>query len=199
MDAILTWVIGAVALVVVFVIAREWISIYNKTQYWRNKAERMFAGIDIIMQQRLDLLPALAQAIKKYDIHEYKALKDTIEARGRWSKDAPLNEKVQAAQNIENSFLKIQSVFERYPDLKASGLHEKIMGRGNISKVESRLAKYRLNYNKIVEEHNRRISQFPRNIVAMVHGFKKLDYLTLGNQINQGAQESYKPKELFSD
>jgi LemA protein len=151
------------------------------------------------MQQRLDMLPALAQAIKKYDIHEYKALKDTIEARSRWSRDAPLNERVQAAQDVENSFLKIQAVFERYPKLQAEKLHEKIMGRGNISHMEHKLAKYRLGYNEVVEQYNRRVSIFPRNIVAKVHGFKKLEYLSLGNKQNQGEQEAYKSKELFND
>ena len=38
------------------------------------------------MQQRIDMISSLAQSIKKYDIHEYKAIKDTIEARSRWSK-----------------------------------------------------------------------------------------------------------------
>jgi LemA protein len=198
MDIILYAIVAVVALVFV-VIARSWITIYNKFQYWKNKAEKRFAGIDVIMQQRLDMLPALAQAIKKYDIHEYKALKDTIEARSRWSKDAPLNERVQAAQDVENSFLKIQAVFERYPKLQAERLHEKIMGRGNISHMEHKLAKYRLGYNEVVEQYNRRVSIFPRNIVAKVHGFKKLEYLSLGNKQNQDEQETYKSKELFND
>ena len=197
--AIILYAIIAVAALALVVIARSWIIIYNKFQYWKNKAEKRFAGIDVIMQQRLDMLPALAQAIKKYDIHEYKALKDTIEARSRWSRDAPLNERVQAAQDVENSFLKIQAVFERYPKLQAEKLHEKIMGRGNISHMEHKLAKYRLGYNEVVEQYNRRVSIFPRNIVAKVHGFKKLEYLSLGNKQNQGEQEAYKSKELFND
>lgn len=199
MVAIIVYAIVAVVAVVILVIARSWIIIYNKFQYWKNKAEKRFAGIDVIMQQRLDMLPALAQAIKKYDIHEYKALKDTIEARSRWSKDAPLNERVQAAQDVENSFLKIQAVFERYPKLQAERLHEKIMGRGNISHMEHKLANYRLGYNEVVEQYNRRVSIFPRNIVAKAHGFKKLEYLSLGNKQNKGEQETYNSKTLFND
>ena len=199
MVAIIVYAIVAVVAVMLLVIARSWIIIYNKFQYWKNKAEKRFAGIDVIMQQKLDMLPALAQAIKKYDIHEYKALKDTIEARSRWTKDAPLNERVQAAQEVENNFLKVQAVFERYPKLQAERFHEKIMGRGNISHMEHKLAKYRLGYNQVVEQYNRRVSIFPRNIVAKVHGFKKLEYLSLGNKQNQDEQETYNSKELFND
>jgi len=65
------------------------------------RADRKFADIDVVMQQRIDMLPALAQVVKKYDIHEYKALKDVIEARSCWTKDASLNEKVKALGPIE--------------------------------------------------------------------------------------------------
>lgn len=89
------WAVIAIA---VYLLTKGWIVIYNKFVYWRTRAERKFADIDVIMQQRIDLLPALAQVVKKYDIHEYKAIKDTIEARSRWSKDAPLNDKVRTAE-----------------------------------------------------------------------------------------------------
>ena len=55
--------------------------VYNKFIYWRTRAERKFADIDVIMQQRIDMLIALAQVVKKYDIHEYKTFKDVIEAK----------------------------------------------------------------------------------------------------------------------
>lgn len=188
--------VGAVAL---FFLSKGWITIYNKFVYWRTRAERKFADIDVVMQQRLDMISALTQVVKKYDIHEYKALKDVIEARGRWTKDAPLNEKVGAAQEIENNFIKVQAVYERYPKLKAIALHEKILGHGNISRMESKLRDFRLGYNRIAQEYNERVQRFPRNIIAWIHGFKILEYLTMGNQINQGPQEIYKPKEIFND
>lgn len=185
--------------IILFLLTKGWIVIYNKFVYWRTRAERKFADIDVVMQQRIDMLPALAQVVKKYDIHEYKALKDIIEARSRWTKDASLNEKVKAVQEIDNSFLRIQAIFERYPKLKADALHQSILGHGNISRIESKLREFRLGYNRVAQQYNERVQRFPRNIVAWTHGFKKLDYLTMGNQINQGLQEAYKPKELFND
>ncbi len=193
--------IGALILAVIILIllTKGWISIYNKFVYWRTKAERRFADIDVIMQQRIDMLSALAQVAKKYSIHEWKTLKDTIEARSRWTKDTPLNERVQSAQDIENNFIKIQAVFERYPQLKADKLYKKIMGSGNITRIERRLREFRLGYNKVAQEYNERVQRFPRNIIATVHGFGMMNYLTLGNQINQGPQDAFKPRELFKD
>jgi LemA protein len=171
------------------ILIKGWIVIYNKFQYWINKAKRTFADIDIIMQERIDKLHALAQMVKKYDIHEYKSIKDTIEARSGWSKDLPLNEKVKMASKVENNFFKLQAVFEKYPKLKADALHHRLITKG--SDVERRIRKTRLYYNRVVQNYNMRLHQFPRNIVGLVHGFKDFDYL------NFEGQELYKPKEIF--
>lgn len=191
-----TGIVGAGAL---FLLTKGWITIYNKFVYWKNKLDEKFAGIDVIMQRRIDMLPALAQVAKKYSIHEYKTIKDTIEARSRWSKDKSLNDKVKATDEIENNFIKIQAVFERYPKVKADSLYQQIMGSGNITRIERKLQEFRLTYNKVVRDYNERVQRFPRNIVAKIHGFIIASYLSLGNQINQGPQENYKPKELFED
>lgn len=185
-------VVGAGTL---FLLTKGWITIYNKFVYWKTRAERAFADIDVIMQRRIDMLPALAQVAKKYSIHEYKTIKDTIEARSGKSKNAPLNDKVE----MENNFIKLQAVFERYPKVKADKLYQQIMGSGNISRIEHKLEEFRRHYNKIAQDYNERVRRFPRNIIAKVHGFKLMNYLTLGNQINQGPQEAYKSKELFED
>jgi len=196
----LIWIgAGILGAIILFALTKGWIVIYNKFVYWRTRTDRKFADIDVVMQQRIDMLPALAQVVKKYDIHEYKALKEVIEARSRWTKDASINEKVQAVQDVDNSFLKIQAVFEKYPQLKAEALHKSILGKGSISKMESKLSKFRLEYNRVAQKYNRRVQIFPRNIVALAHGFEKLPYLTLGNKINQESSEEYKAKEIFED
>lgn len=200
METTIIW-IGAGTLVALGVIGltNGWITIYNKFVYWKTRAERAFADIDVIMQRRIDMLPALTQVAKKYSIHEYKTIKDTIEARSRWSKDASVNEKVNAVNDIEHNFMKIQAVFEKYPEVRADKLYQQLMGSGNITHMERKLQNFRLHYNKIAQDYNERVRKFPRNIVAKVHGFKIISYLTLGNQINLGPQETYKPKKLFED
>lgn len=198
--SIFIWIGAGILLVIgLFGLTKSWIAIYNKFIYWKTRTDRKFADIDVVMQQRIDLLPTLAQVVKKYDIHEYKALKDVIEARSRWTKDASINDKIQTIQEVDNSFLKIQAVFEKYPQLKAEVLHKSILGKGSISKMESKLSKFRLSYNRVAQKYNQRVQTFPRNIVALVHRFRKISYLTLGNEINKESSEAYKGKEIFED
>jgi LemA protein len=190
--ATIIWlIVGLVIIIVLGVSVRGWISIYNKFQYWITRAQRKFADVDVVMQERLDNIHALAQIAKKYDIHEYKALKDVIEARSRWTKDTELNEKVKLASEVENNYLKLQAIFEKYPNLKADKMHISLMGRD--SRVERRLRKTRLEYNRVAQQYNERTRKFPRNIVARVHNFKELDYLAFEGQ------EAYESKAIFED
>jgi LemA protein len=191
MATIIWLVVGLVIIIVLGVSVRGWISIYNKFQYWITRAQRKFADVDVVMQERLDNIHALAQIAKKYDIHEYKALKDVIEARSRWTRDAELNEKVKLASEVENNYLKLQAIFEKYPNLKADKMHISLMERDY--RVERRLRKTRLEYNRVAQQYNERTRKFPRNIVARVHNFKELDYLAFEGQ------EAYEPKEIFED
>ena len=190
-SAIIWIAVGTIIAIAVSISIRAWISIYNKFQYWLTRAQRKFADIDVIMQERVDNIHALAQIAKKYDIHEYKVLKDVIEARSRWTKDTGLNEKVKLASEIENNYLKLQAVFEKYPELKADKMHLTVMERD--SRVEKRLRKTRLEYNRVAQHYNERTRRFPRNVVARIHNFKELDYLTFEGQ------EAYEPKEIFED
>ncbi|QBX63343.1 LemA family protein [Dehalococcoides mccartyi] len=190
--ATIIWlIIGVIIIIMLGLAARGWVRVYNKFQYWITRAQRKFADIDVVMQQRLDNIHALAQIVKKYDIHEYKTLKDVIEARSRWSKDADLNEKVKMASEVENNYLKLQAIFEKYPNLKADKMHVSLLEKD--SNIERNLRKTRLEYNRVAQQYNERTRKFPRNIVARVHSFKELDYLTFEGQ------ETFAPKEIFDD
>jgi LemA protein len=184
-------VVGAIVIILLGLSVKSWISIYNKFQYWITRAQRKFADVDVVMQERLDNIHALAQIAKKYDIHEYKALKDVVEARSRWTKDTDLNEKVKLASEVENNYFKLQAVFERYPNLKADQMHISLMKRD--SGIERRLRTTRLEYNRVAQQYNERTRRFPRNVIARVYNFKELDYL------NFEGQETFAPREIFND
>ena len=185
------YIVLIIIVVVILYIIKLWVTTYNKFHYWYERAKETFSDIEVVMQERIDKIHALAQIVKKYDIHEYKTLKDVIEARTGWSKDLPLNERVKAASEVENNFFKLQAVFEKYPNLKADALHQRLLSKG--SHVESRLRRARTKYNNVVRKYNYRTKKFPRSIVARTHGFEPLEYLVFEES------ESYKPKEIFED
>ncbi|MDV2989154.1 MAG: LemA family protein [Dehalogenimonas sp.] len=189
--------VAVLALILAGILVRQWVSVYNKFQYWINRAKRKFADVDIIMQERLDKIQALSQIVKKYDIHEWKVLKDTIEARSQWTKDTPLNEMVKNTSEIENNYLKIQAVFEKYPQIKADRLHASLMASD--AGVERRLRKTRLEYNRVAQQYNERVARFPRNLVAKFHKFYPFEYLVFQVQEREEPQQAFDPKGIFAD
>jgi len=62
--AIIALIITGIILILLILIVRYWITVYNKFQYWINRAERKFADIDVILQERIDKIQALAQIVK---------------------------------------------------------------------------------------------------------------------------------------
>jgi len=200
MDAWITYtIIGAIALAIILLI-RGWIKIYNKFHWWYNRALERFDNIETIMQKRLDAFGTFAQITKKYDIHENKTFKEVVEARSRWSKELELNEKVKLTSQLENNFIKLHAVAESYPELKAILLHHDFMSKVSDKAIEDQLSRRREAYNEVVKDYNYRLAKFPRNIVAMIHGFKPLEHLRLGHKvINNEPKESYNPKKVFDD
>lgn len=188
---LIPYIILVVVIVAIIILIKSWINVYNKFQYWRERAKKTFSDIEVIMQERIDKIHAMAQIVKKYDIHEYKSLKDVIEARTGWSKDLPLNERVKKASEIENNFIKLQAVFEKYPNLKADSLHHKLLSKN--SHIETKLRHARKKYNHVARKYNYRTKKFPRSIVAKFHGYTPLEYLSFRER------EDYKPKDIFED
>ena len=191
LEQIWPYIILVIIVAVILYIIKMWITTYNKFHYWNERAKEVFSDIDVVMQERIDKIHALAQIVKKYDIHEYKTLTDVIEARGGWNKDLSLNEKVKMASEVENNFFKLQAVFEQYPNLKADALHHRLLSKDD--RVESRLRKTRIVYNNVVRKYNYRLRIFPRSIIARHYGFEPLEYLTF----EDGAE--FKPKEIFDE
>jgi len=191
LDEIWLYVVSIIIVVVILYIVWMWIKTYNKFHYWYERAKEVFSDIDVVMQERMDKIHALAQIVKKYDIHEYKTLTDVIEARSGWNKDLPLNEKVKIASEVENNFFKLQAVFEQYPNLKADALHHRLLSKDD--RVESRLRNTRMKYNNVVRKYNYRLKIFPRSIIARHYGFEPLEYLSFEER------ETYKPKEILND
>jgi LemA protein len=191
------WIIAAVIGVAIVVgVVRWWIVIFNKFIYWKTRAERKFADVDVIMEQLVNMTNDLKDTVKKYDIHEYKTIQNTIEARSKWKKDADINEKIKAAQEVENNFVKIQAVFEKYPKLKADALH--IYAARSSKQVYYNLQHVKRGYNRIAQEYNQRVKQFPRSIVARYSGFAPIDYYET-EQTKFKAVKEFGPKTGYDE
>ncbi|VVB81627.1 LemA family protein [uncultured archaeon] len=173
MNTIIWVAIIAMALVLVFWRIIKW---YNELTYWQTVVDEMWGRIEIVLRKKYDLIPAIVEAVKGYATHEKGAFVEVAEARSQWSKANTTTEKVKAANRIEENFIKLQTVVERYPKLRADRQFSQLMKR--LTYTEADLRQQRMSYNNVVKRYNVRTKLFPIGVVAKIFGFTEKPFFT---------------------
>ena len=172
-------VIGAVALVLIILFA-IYISLKNGLVRVVNQTEESWAGIDVYLKKRYDLVPNLVETVKGYAKHESETLNRVINARNT-AMQADGAEKI-AAEKAFGAELRtmMNMVVERYPDLKAN--QNFLQLSGTLQAIETDLAQARKYYNGNCRNYNNKIQLFPSSIVARRMGLEKKQYFELDSE-----------------
>lgn len=161
--------------IIVIVVALLFVvGIYNGLVTRRNQVENAFAGIDVQLKKRYDLIPNLVEAVKGYMQHEKDVLARVIELRNKSYStltDEEKNDLDNGMQTIANS---LRVAVEKYPDLKAS--ENVMMLQRSLNETEEQLAAARRSYNAAVLEYNNSLQTFPSNIFANMFGFTRRNF-----------------------
>ena len=138
--------------------------------------------IEVQLNSRFDAVVALAKTAAKYAKHESETIIQTAQARGGNS-GAPAT--TAEAINQQSSLLgqlmgRLNVVFERYPELKASDLYENAQ-KGQ-REYEEHVRMSRMVYNDTATKMNRMVRQWPSSIVASLLHFDIKDYLKIDDE-----------------
>ena len=166
-------VIG-VAVAVVVIIAL----IYNSFVGKRNAVKFAFAGIDVQLKKRFDLIPNLVSAVKAYMQHERETLERITALRARAvAQDTPSSEQIRICDQLTPVLHGILAQVENYPQLRASEQFQLL--QRNLSEVEEQLSAARRAYNAAVTEYNTATQVFPGNLFASLFGFRPMDLFSI--------------------
>ena len=153
------------------------ISIYNSLVQVRNNVEKAWKNIDVLLQQRHDELPKLVDSCKGYMQHEKSLLESIVKLRTGYGEVAGIDEKISIENKLNHMMAKLQIVWEKYPDLKASQSFLQLQAR--VSKLEGSIADRREFFNDSVNIYNIQIERFPEVLLAKKLNYKKHEYLTV--------------------
>lgn len=131
------------------------------------------ADITIVEKKRNELLPTLADCVKQYDKHEYETLMSIIEARN--SKGKATDETINEVNEI------INVVAEAYPELKSNEQYKTLME--SIELNENNIARYRENYNNLVEKYKSYVRKFPNSMLLSITGYDVIKFETLSYEV----------------
>ncbi|MFH1858106.1 MAG: LemA family protein [Candidatus Omnitrophota bacterium] len=150
---------------------------FNSLVSLRNEAKNAWAGIDVQLKRRYDLIPNLVEAAKGYLTHEKTVLENVIKARQQAIDVSGVKEQSQAENFLTQSLRSLFAVVENYPNLKAN---QNILAlQEELASTENKISFSRNNYNDWAMKLNKAIEQFPTNLVADAFGFKKEEFFEI--------------------
>ena len=155
--------------------------VYNALVRLRNFYENAWAQIDVQLERRYDLIPALVETVKGIMKHERETLDAVIQAR-----NSAVAAKAQTSANIgdpdsmgaliaaeaglQGALGNLFALSESYPDLKAN--QNMLQLQEELTSTENKIAFARQAFNDSVTTYNNKRETFPSNIIAGVFGFK---------------------------
>ena len=166
---------AAFAVAVVLVVAGFIVlTSYNAVVALRQRIDKAWSNIDVVLKQRHDQLPNLVAAVRGLMAYERDVLTRVTEARAAYSPTAPIHDQAATSDATSAAVRSLFAVVERYPDVKAGANVQDL--QDEIERLEGMIAARRELYNDQVYRYNTRISQFPGLLLAPVFGWRAREF-----------------------
>ena len=180
-----------VLLILVILIAIFYISAYNGMQKAKINTEEAWSQITVQLKRRNDLIPNLVETVKGYAKHEKETLSAVVALRNQLVQ-VPADDHEQAMQlsnQLTDSLKSIFALAESYPDLKANQNFGQL--QEELTNTENKIAYSRQLYKSCAASYNKLLVTFPSNIVANIHHFSKVDYLSIPEEETKAPKVSF--------
>ncbi|MEX1177143.1 MAG: LemA family protein [Nitriliruptor sp.] len=142
---------------------------YNRFVAQLTSLEASWAGIDVELQRRHDLVPRLVETAAGYAGHERRTFEAVTAARARAVAARDVDQQARAEDQLTEGLTGLLALGEAYPDLRADGVFRDLQRQ--LIETEDRIAASRRLYNLEVAAYERRRGSVPSNIVAGAFSF----------------------------
>jgi LemA protein len=167
-------VVLVVLVLLAVVVAVVGVVMFNRLVRYRNLVADGWAGIDVQLTRRAEVVPNLVEVVKGYRVHESDALERVTAARAQATQASGPAEAGKAEQKLERSVGSLIAVAEGYPDLKANQNFLDL--QRELSTLEEDVAFARQYYNAVVRKYNTLQQTFPVVLIAGPMGFRTAEY-----------------------
>ncbi len=167
-------VVALIVVALIVVAAMAAVVAFNRLVRARNLVADGWAGVDVQLTRRAELVPNLVEVVKGYQLHEQQTLQQVTEARSRVTQATGPADAGRADEQLQRSVGSLLAVAEKYPDLKANANFLDLQHQ--LATLEEDLAFARDYYNAVVRKYNTRQQTFPLVLVAAPLGFRAAEY-----------------------
>ena len=178
----LLWIIVIILVLIIAI----YIALYNGLQKARVHADEAWSQIDVQLKRRNDLIPNLVETVKGYAKHESETLEKVVSLRNNLVNipDSDHVKKMEVSNQLTDSLKTIFALSENYPDLKEN--QNLLALQEELTNTENKIAYSRQLFNSTAAMFDEKLLTFPSNLVAKIHGFKKIDYLQTPTEEKSG-------------
>ena len=169
-DVAAIFAVGLVIVIVGYVVLAS----YNAVVALRQRIDKAWSNIGVVLRQRHDQLPNLVSAVRGLMTYERDVLTRVTEARAAYAPDAPIPDQAQTSEATTAAVRSLFAVVERYPDIKSAANVADL--QDEIERLEAMIADRRELYNDQVYRYNTRIGQIPGAILAPLFGWRPREF-----------------------
>ena len=144
---------------------------YNAVMALRQRIDKAWANIDVVLKQRHDQLPALVSAVRGLLAFEQDVLTDVARARAAYSPSEPIPDQAIHAEATSRAVRSLFAVVEAYPQVRSDA--NVLDLQNEIERLEGMIADRRELYNDQVYRYNARISTWPTLLLAPLFGWRQ--------------------------
>jgi len=148
---------------------------FNRLVRLKNQVDEAWAGIDVQLQRRHELVPNLVATVKGYMQHESGVLERV--SRLRSGTDMQLEERANQESGLSRSIGRLFALAEDYPELKASEGFQQL--HTSLVEIEEQLQFARRYYNGSVRDNNNMTEGFPSMLIARLFAFKSAAFFEI--------------------
>jgi LemA protein len=160
------WLLVVLGVALVLVVAV--VISYNRFVAQLAAIDATWAGIDVELQRRHELIPNLVETVQGYARHEQRTLTAVVEARTRAVSsrpdEVPLTDQARAEDRLTDELTRLLALSEAFPELRADRRFRDLQHQ--LVETEDRIAAARRLYNLEVAAYERRRRSVPSNLVA---------------------------------
>ncbi len=162
---------------------------YNTLIQLRNRIKEAFAGIDVQLKRRIDLIPNLIETVKGYAKHEKSIFENVSKARSALMGAHSLSEKAEANNMLTDTLKSLIGIAEAYPDLKANDNFSQLQRQ--LEDTEDKIAYARQFYNSNVLEYNNKTETVPSSIIAGMFHFTAMEFFAASEKERENVKVTF--------
>lgn len=164
----------------VLMVAVWGIATFNRFVTLRQQVRESWAGIDVELKRRYDLIPNLLAVVKGYAAHERETLELVVRARAAaLASTGPADTQARDEEALASGLKRLFAVAEAYPALKADEQFRAL--QTELADTEDRIAAARRFFNGNTRDLNALRQSFPSNLIASMMSIQAAPYFELSD------------------